>query len=247
MKTRTFIDRDVKRHLRAGVLLALGAALLLGMPSRCLADDENPNPGVLPINAHAFGTTYEELAAEWWIWGLGAPADQNPILDPDGGFAGVDQSGNVWFLAGTFGGHADRTCTVPAGKAIFIPLMNTIWIATEPDETEEEMREGANGAMDAVTELECTVDGKPLQDLFGYRAESPAFTLSVAEGSLASWFLPVGEYYPSVAAGYWVLLAPLSEGEHVIEFRGASGEPGDPDYWEVSVDYTLTVGADDEQ
>ena len=36
---------------------------------RLLAAD----PGVLPVDSHAFGTTYAEQAGEWWNWAFGAP------------------------------------------------------------------------------------------------------------------------------------------------------------------------------
>lgn len=194
----------------------------------------------MPVHARAFGTTYGDLAGQWWSWALNIPPEINPVLDVSGEFCDVDQSGKVWFLAGTFGGHADRVCEVPAGKALFFPLTNAVAWATEPEETEEEIRDIVNESTDAITILECSVDGVPLQDLFSYRAQSPAFVLPVTEGSLANTVVDVGEYFPAVADGYWVLLAPLSKGPHVIEFRGGAGDPDAPD-WEVSVTYFLTV------
>ena len=39
----------------------------------------------------------------------------------------VGQSGSVWFLAGIFGGgSATRTCAVPAGKALYFPVLNSV-------------------------------------------------------------------------------------------------------------------------
>ena len=73
--------------------------------------DENP-----------FGKRWEEWTAEWWKWSLSLPKDQNPITDPTGENASHNQRGPVWFLAGTFGGVAERTCDIPAGKAIFFPI-----------------------------------------------------------------------------------------------------------------------------
>jgi hypothetical protein len=35
----------------------------------------------------------------------------------------VNQEGPVWFLADQLGGREERTCTIPAGKAILIPLL----------------------------------------------------------------------------------------------------------------------------
>ena len=35
----------------------------------------------------------------------------------------INQEGPVWFLADQLGGQEERTCTLPAGKAIFVLLL----------------------------------------------------------------------------------------------------------------------------
>ena len=30
----------------------------------------------------------------------------------------------MWFFAGTFDGHVNRQCTIPAGRSIFLPVIN---------------------------------------------------------------------------------------------------------------------------
>ncbi len=56
-----------------------------------------------------------------------------------------------WFLAGTFGGSpVERTCTMPAGRWLFFPLVNYVFLITEPDETEEDARQAANFFQDNV-------------------------------------------------------------------------------------------------
>src|SRR5258708_29726222 len=65
------------------------------------------------------------LAAQWWQWALETPTSQNPLADQTGQFGAVNQpNGNVWFLAGNFGGATVRTVTIPAGKALFLPVAN---------------------------------------------------------------------------------------------------------------------------
>jgi hypothetical protein len=232
-----------RRH-RAAWAVVLVAALLVALAAptiTALAGGRgNPNPGVLPPHAKPHGMSYGEWAAEWWTWALNCPADQCPVMDTTGEFAHVNQSGSVWFLAGTFLGEATRTCTVPAGKSLYIPLINSMWNGDDPEE-EDALREGVNDALDAVTELYCTINGEPLEELFAYRADSPLFDFPVTEGSFADLFMDVGEY-PSVAGAYAVLLAPLPPGEYIIEFGGAK-----EDGWSVSVTYLLTVeGAPDD-
>ena len=229
-----------RRHWAAwAVVLVVAVLVALVVPTvdALARGKRNSNPGVAPPHAKAHGMSYGEWAAEWWTWALNCPPDQCPILDDTGQSAHVNQSGSVWFLAGTFEGEVIRTCTVPAGKAIYIPLVNSMWNKTEPDETEQMLRDGVNDALDAVTDLYCTINGQPLEGLFDYRADSPLFDFPVTEGSFASLFMDVGEY-PSVAGAYAVLLTPPPPGEYIIEFGGAK-----EDGWSVSVTYILTVEA----
>jgi hypothetical protein len=191
------------------------------------------------------------LAGEWWNWALQFPIDECPLIDADGSLCEGGQSGKIWFLAGTYAGDTERYCTVPAGKAIFFPIINGLSFAPDfPDpgslcdvpflSTEEQVRCDVNKDIDPVDFLECEIDGVALQDLFSYRVESPegGYTFSLPEGSIYNgWGLPAGDRYPAVADGYWILLPPLSKGEHVIHFRaGAENE-----IWQ-DMTYYLTVG-----
>ena len=74
-----------------------------------------------------------QLSQEWWQWALGAPASGNPLLDEDGMLAQVGNNGPVFFVAGSiFGEHTVRTFTVPAGRPIFFPVINKVFIETPP-------------------------------------------------------------------------------------------------------------------
>ena len=66
------------------------------------------------------------LTARWWQWVISIGQSENPLLDPTGADCAVGQEGPVWFLGGTFGGPATRSCTVPAGKALLIPVLNVL-------------------------------------------------------------------------------------------------------------------------
>src|SRR5262249_16120462 len=65
------------------------------------------------------------LAAKWWQWVLETPASINPLLDSTGDNGAINQPhGNVWFLAGNTGGTTVRNVTIPAGRALFFPIVN---------------------------------------------------------------------------------------------------------------------------
>jgi hypothetical protein len=169
----------------------------------------------------------------WWQWALGVPEKQNPLLDSTGQFGGVNQSGPVWFLAGTLGNSAERNVTVPAGKAIFLPAHNWIFGAGvfDCDPTNPGvicdiavLREKAAAATTAVQTLAVWIDGVLVQNIRKYRAASPD-SFSVVFPKKAVFGIPAGELAPHVADGYWLLLSPLTPGQHTIQIQAVS-----PDY-----------------
>jgi hypothetical protein len=223
---------------RISICMMLAAALaVFGPVADVLAQGGNPNPGIAPPNSNRYGLSYGEWGAEWWKWALGIPLAENPLLDETGEFAAVDQAGPVWFLAGNFGGVTERTITLPAGKALFFPIVNAAWWAPEdlelaamvaeflgldPDylTDEELLRLLANFSVSGVTELSLAVDGVEMRNLLRYRAESPAFLIEDADLLEDFGYDPL-ESRLAVADGYWIMLAPLPPGEHTIHFKGA--------------------------
>jgi hypothetical protein len=216
--------------------LILGISLGLGPASA----QNLGNPGVLPPNSNAFGRSYAEWSAAWWQWLLSIPADTNPNFATGNVDCTLGQSGHVWFLAGTFGGSATRKCTIPTGKALFFPLLNTVFGAGVGDCTGPSdcnitaLRQAAAAAEDDPQLLQVSIDNVPLENLDQYRVASPVFNAFFPEGNIPG--NPPGTYGPLVADGYWVLLAPLSRGAHKIYFKGVSANG-----FTVDVTYVLTV------
>jgi hypothetical protein len=210
------VDVAIRRCLAMASLILV---LVVGTPSTAVA--KNLNPGVLPPNARPHGMTYGEWGARWWQWALAAPVPDNPLLDPTGEDCAVGQSGKVWFLAGTLGsGTVVRECTVPVGTALFFPVLNAAFIATEPFETEAFVHEQVKARVDTfdVSLLAVEVDGRSLQNLGAYRAHSPTFEITLPENNLFG--APAGTYGPAAADGYWVMLHPLPPGQHTIHIHG---------------------------
>jgi hypothetical protein len=178
----------------------------------------NINPGVYPPGSAPYNLTYGEWSAKWWQWVLSLPQDINPLIDQTGEHCAQAQSGPVWFLAGTFGGSVERTCTIPEGKAILFPVLNSGNVKTDPSETEEDLRVTTKEAVDNPAILEASLDGVPLHNLQNYRAESPLFNVTLPEGNIFG----VPELNSeAVSDGYWVMLQPLPVGDHSVNFRGA--------------------------
>jgi hypothetical protein len=206
--------------------VVLGALLLAGAAGAPGGKPDNGclgNPGVLPPQSNPHGHSYAEWSALWWKWALSMPLDQHPLADTAPCSTG--QSGGVWFLGGSFvSAEAERNCTVPPGKAIFFPVLNTECSTIEPDpfhgDTAAELSACAKGWVDGATGV-CGVDGVPVQNLEMYRVQSPLFTFGPLPANNVLFIdVPPGTTGQSVSDGYWLMLAPLSVGQHTIDVVG---------------------------
>lgn len=196
---------------------------------------------LFPPNASPHGKSYEDLAAEWWQWSLSIPKSENPMLN---GPCEENQSGHFFFLAGTTGGSAVRSCTIPAGKKIFFPIVNTVyWSCPEyvsaggsytcdMAASEELLHDWAAGSIDsATTTLSLEIDGVAVGGLEDFRAHSDTFPdTSPAEWNDRIWpfctgpirqnlcGMPEGSQRNSVGDGFWAMMKPLPVGPHQIHF-----------------------------
>ena len=234
------MKHSVCRYLVVMLVFALGVTL---SATGALGQTGNPNPGVSPQNSKPYGLTYGDWSAKWWQWALSIPSAMNPLLDTTGANCGQGQSGQVWLLAGTFGGAVTRTCTVPSGRSLFFPILNTAFGPpfdclgppgpVGPCDVDA-LRAGAAAFVNNPTLLQASVDGVALQSLNTYRAPSPTFSYTVTADNILG--IPAGTYGPAVSDGYWLMLAPLSAGSHTVHFRGVRA-----DGFETEVTYNLTV------
>src|SRR5665647_844263 len=124
MKNRSILTDRILPASRWLPALAV-SALLPASVAPVLADDDNViSPGVIPpvVENHPYGLTYAGWLAKWWQWSLAFPVS----ADPEYGTADISagQSGDVWFLPAPLGGGTGtRTGTVPAGTALFVPVL----------------------------------------------------------------------------------------------------------------------------
>ena len=207
---------------------------------------------VVPPGQTLFNKSYDELTSEWSNWLQKEPPDTSPAFDPDGQFCDLNQSGKIWFLAGTFGGFADRTCEVPAGVGVFFPIF--AFVSWAPDFLNEEpCPEGLTEEVDLIrcdvnddipiapdADLEVVVNGELVPDLYAYRSQSEAGGFTLEIGPLFEAFgVSPGPKSPAVADGYWILLDKLPPGEHTVSFSGDNG------FGVGGVNWTLLVPARD--
>lgn len=223
------------RSVVASLMLVFGLLMPASLPTA--RAQGNSNPGVVPNNAQ-----YRTLSAQWWQWALSAPTPVNPILDPTGANCAQGQGefahNNVWFLAGTFGGSVTRSCTIPPGKKLFFPILNTFY-ACDPAPafcpSVADQRAFLAGLMDNPMTLQASIDGVPVQSLSSYRAASSVFSLTLPADN--PFGAPAAIYEPAVADGYYLLLTPLTPGAHTIYFKGTDNSGNT-----FEATYNITVG-----
>ena len=118
------IHAKLESNLITVISLLLGLGLII--PSTLLlVRADSINPGVYGIDSKPYGIPYAVWAGKWEQWLISVPQPFNPATDPTGKNCAQNQVGPVWFLAGTTGGSAERTCAIPAGKAVLFPVMGS--------------------------------------------------------------------------------------------------------------------------
>ncbi|MFN8498314.1 MAG: hypothetical protein U0641_10695 [Anaerolineae bacterium] len=162
---------------------------------------------------------------------------------------GTDQSGPVFFLGGALGpgDNVHRDCAVPLGKALLMPIINVEWDeegVTTPL-TVVQLGQTAKSITDHTTDRSITVDGVPIPDNQIYRIPSPVFftyTMSATDNlynlkctgtlnpkcrdsngpvNFPGLICAFGKCTAiAMGDGYYVMLAPLTAGDHVIHFHG---------------------------
>jgi len=195
-----------------------------------------------------YGKSLSDWSVAWWIWAQNRPVpvngsvSENPVADTTGEKCHADQTDpNVFFLAGTLGGKAERNCEIPANKALFFPLINSecSWAENPTYTKEQQLRECAiAGAKGAV--LEAIVDGVPIPNLQQYWVESPLYNVTLPAPNF--WGVNAGNTQ-QVSTGYWLMLQPLPSGKHDIRFAGVqTATPGSgPTIFANDAIYHLTI------
>lgn len=205
----------------------------------------NLNPGIARPGSSPRGLTYARWQTRWWKWLLAQPSTVNPAADATGADCAQGQSGDVWFLAGNFGGATTRNCTIPSGKALFFPVVNVVWVQfkTDPPATVKDLRQQLRPALLPST-LSVTIDGRPVVKPEQYLDESTVFTARLPDDNIFGVDDTLCDRdragrlacSPSLDLGYYLFVRPLSKGAHTIRFTAAT-----PVGFSLDVTYNLQV------
>src|SRR5262249_16708186 len=178
------------------------------------------------------------------------PKSRNPVY---GGACEQNQSGSVWFLAGSDGTVEQRTCTVPPDTALLVPLINGEchpWPAAEgcgTFKTANGLGAWATGTFKGEAgEVVLESDGHGVKGLERHMMTSPLFSVAGLDDPSEIPFpglgpipqnncgIPGGFNY-GVTYGSYVMLKALAPGEHVVHLRGAVS------FFKPEVTYTINV------
>jgi hypothetical protein len=217
-------------------MLAAGLAAFVGVSAI------QANAAVLTPQSSPYGKNYSQWSAAYWQWLFSLPVEGHPGIDSPEFDVTEGQSGNVWFLTGPFG-TVERNITIPAGKALFIALVNVDSSTLEEPPfygaTAADQLTIATGFAAYITDLSFTVDGSAVKNIQDFRVTSPQFSFTAP----SPWiFGDTGGTGKATGVGYFVMLAPLSAGQHTIHYTGAFKFSDAPeDYIAVDMTYHVTV------
>jgi len=177
------------------------------------------------------GVSQGEWGARWWEWVMSFPADNNPVGDATGALCADNQGGPAWFLAGTFGGNAERSCTIPEGKALVVPLYNFWNDYPCPDPSfqpaqgqslQDFLTQGLAGYLDQTSLLRLELDGKAVDNPSAYRATSGLENFKADLSWQALDPCITGDVQQAVSDGYYMIVKPPESGKHTLRIQSAS-------------------------
>ncbi|WP_154671163.1 hypothetical protein [Paraburkholderia mimosarum] len=252
-------NTKIRRHALA--LATVG--ILFGVASQeVLADGQDTV--IVPPQQTVDGMTYNQWSAAWWQWLLAipyGPPRPNPSGYNDGTHCSVNQSGPVWFLTGPSGSLAAKPaieqCKVPAGKYIFVPIINAdcstyelpagAFSSSNPTgpgcSVESDCRVCAKNIINLVTSVSATIDNIPVSGVqppsSPFRVQSPFFQFSVPHNNFFVTDSPPLSGAGSgmaISDGYWLMIKPLPLGPHTIHVIGSI-----PGVFTEDVTFNITV------
>jgi hypothetical protein len=230
---------------------------LAAFSSACGGDDEKAKTtlDILDPTETHYGKTYEESAGDWvqYVNDTAPPECIHPVMDGTGATCALyqDPDSPVFMLVGNYGGVSIREeCVVPAGKAIFLPLINgaadNAGVPEEMTLSEPALQAFVEDTFDLVDtdSLRLVVDGHAIDRLERGGIRSARYVLDLAPGANVYTCNDIdgveGEF-PGYVSGYWAMLAPLEKGAHTIEFGGTVEAAPQGQAVTVDVRYELTV------
>ncbi len=180
-------------------------------------------------NTNPYNLSFEDHVEKYWQWIISIPSDVSPVNDKTGDRCGYDQFNStfpVFYLSDAGGGKAERSCKVPLGKGLLIPLM-TVEVSEKevPNVSIEDLHKIAKKDQDSVTSLYLKINDKEylFEDLKKYRIHTSDFEVYFPKNAI---FGASEGSSKAVADGYYIITQPVTKGKHSIEFKASLICPG---------------------
>lgn len=166
-----------------------------------------------------------EIVRDFWKWSLGIPAKVNPSNDPTGAKCATGQlntTSSVFYLAFNTGGLSQRTCKVPAGKGLFIPVMQAeISDKESPKASTQDLNSTVTTDQNSVNSLYLKIGDKEYnyQDLLKYRTNTGIFDVVYPNNGIFG--VMQGGPSKDIADGFYIITEPLAKGTYPIHFKSS--------------------------
>jgi hypothetical protein len=180
---------------------------------------------IFPPGGNPYGLSYSDHIKTFWKWILAIPAKDNPFNDNTGERCALGQSNlssSVFYLAPNGGGHSERTCKVPVGKGLMIPVMHVETSEFEsPGASPQELSDAAKKDQDKTNSLYLKIDDKEymMNDLIKYRTRTEPFQTTWPDKAIFG--IEKGGNSTIVADGWYIITEPLTKGNHAIYFKSS--------------------------
>jgi len=198
-------------------------------------------PVVLKPTENIGGQPQAAFVSQWWQWVMRLPDGVRAYQDPSGAQCGLNQSGPVWFLAGTEGtDEVARECTIPGGRYLLLPVIAAIGHSKPGHPLScTQAKAAAQNDHGPLQQAQVILDGKAITGIEHYRQQSSACFDAFAN---AKYLDHPESYMPSATDGYWLMLRPLPAGIHHLSVRARYGSTkAMPDGLEQVFEYELHI------
>ncbi|HEX2912046.1 MAG TPA: hypothetical protein VH186_14655 [Chloroflexia bacterium] len=213
---------------RFGISLLLATLMLLSQVISVGAYD--PNSNIVPPDQTAYGKTYYQWAEAWYQWLFPLWGQKGVNLFGGSECVSLNQNQEVFFLTGTSGGnHVERHCSIPAGRPLFFPVLNTAYFE-DPAVYDHSMKPPYVPATwvkllyQALapdnTSLQAWIDDVPVANLRDYLVVTDPqkpFPVNIPAFGIKNW--------EGVQGGFYLLVNPLSPGKHTIRILADQHQP----------------------
>jgi hypothetical protein len=221
-------------------VLSMICFTLIVFPFMNLVKADNVNPILYSTDSSPYGVPYKIWTEKFWQWKFNLPEPKNPLRTYTPENCQNGQQGPVWFLAELLTGKQERTCTMPAGKSIFLPILTGQCDMSDKSlHNDQELRQCAVEGQDYGT-IAASIDGLPVRNLESYRISSGFFNLNVPANNIFNES-PAGVYRAFVD-GWFLFLQPLPPGTHNIHYTVSILNPIKPQYnFAADLTYRLLI------